>query len=125
MKFLLQRYIRPIFPLLRDMGRGDDFDDTDAKKWSKFDGLFGVFIVLNAIVLGLEVDNPDIPFYQKPGTLFYENRDIYWWLEQIFLLLFITELCLRIALQTDRSKCWKSSGVTFCRKIDVVVEKIH
>ena len=53
-----------------DMGRGDDFDGTDAKKWSKFDGLFGVFIVLNAIVLGLEVDNPDIPFYQKPGTLF-------------------------------------------------------
>lgn len=65
---------------------------------------------MNAIVIGVEVDRPEIEHVYKPGTLFYENRDMFWWLEQCFLTLFIVELGLRLSLSDDWKLQMKTDG---------------
>ncbi len=49
-------------------------------------------VALNAIVIGLEVDKAETP---HTGKHFVDERDIYWYLGQTFLIAFITEIAIR------------------------------
>ncbi|CAD7971575.1 unnamed protein product [Amoebophrya sp. A120] len=67
-------------------------EDAELRSWLKFDLAFGFFVVANAVTMGIEANNPHV---RSSDAAFLEDRQTTWWLNQLFLLIFMVELALR------------------------------
>eukprot|EP00392_Amoebophrya_sp_AT5.2_P008645 g8673.t1 len=75
-------------------------EEAELRAWLKFDLFFGLFVIANAVTMGIEANDPHPPHLPSYG--FFENRPTTWVFNQIFLIVFMIELALRCHYETAR-----------------------